>query len=420
MYDVWHVLAADDSEQRQASRTATAVANKRVKDQFGKFLASDTEARFEFVKDEIEKLVQATADEYGADPAPILAGILASLTPEKQIEPRTAAVVEARKPKLCPYHSEVMDVSLADGNPRAGFDAMAQHAFGPQHCKGEGYEGGKCNFRREYTSTDYWDQKAEQAEQRRQEREEAQAEIPVVDEIEEPEVELIEDAPVEEPVAEDTNVVEVDFTGEVDGEPSAVGEGAAEELAVAASTDAPFPDKTADVWGDPRGQTEQQGAGVCPYCQGQGFTAGGNCPSCGGTGRVAGTTLAEALETVDIEKDTHPDFKREIHDKTVPDAEMDGTPHPTKTVDIVEPIVFENNDDGLKETDAVLEKQDVTKDEGQKPIKDNSPRSQSTTDPVTSAAADVATNPVREILLEQDEDGFLDDATVAAAVAKRR
>lgn len=376
MYDLWHVLAADDSDARQATRTATAIANKRVKDRFGKFLATDTKARFEHVKDEIEAVVTAAAEEYDADPKPILAAILSSLTPAKTIEPRTAAVVEARKPKLCPYHNEVVDISLAEGSPRAGFDAMAQHAWGPKHCKGDDYDGGKCNFKREFVTQSFWDDKAEKAEQRRQERDEQRAEDLVVDEITEDEPELITDEapilPVEE--AED-NVIDVDFGGEA--EDSAVGEGAPEELAVAASTDAPFPGKV---------------AGTCASC-GAPTGPDGSCPSCGyGAGQQQGAPLtaseklSEALETVNPNKADALKINRDHKRPSGPeDTEGDGSPHPTKTVDITEPIVFENEESPFEGTDAVSEKQDVTKADAAQKGKGGTFPSGTHADPVTSA-----------------------------------
>lgn len=57
--------------------------------------------------------------------------------PGKGMTDKEASVKESRRPKLCPYHSEVMDVSLAAGDPQAGYNAMAQHAWGPKHCQGE-------------------------------------------------------------------------------------------------------------------------------------------------------------------------------------------------------------------------------------------------------------------------------------------
>jgi hypothetical protein len=397
-----------------------------------------------------------------------------------------------------------------------------------KHCKGDEYEGGKCNFKREFTTQSYWDEKKEQAEQRRQEREEQQAEqaeeLPVVDEITEDEPELIEETPVED--TGDDNVVEVDFGGEAD-EPSAVGEGAGEELAVAAShdQDAPLEDRTADLRKeapgdqhlpaaspkrnrqyehikdsclesgkseeeckelaartvnkqraehgetkdsktadfpfshpnqdylenpplrprtlmeelhpeDPYDDADSYHDGPCINCSAPIPPGDEVCPNCGvptrddygeyepgdlrGQDMYSKTTIAEALETVDVTKDTHPDWDRSRKRPTEPpDTEMEGSPHPTVTVDPTEPIVYENDATPFEGTNAVSEKQDVTKAEDAQKGKGGTFPKGTGANPVTSAA-DVNTNPVREILLEQDEDGFLGEDEVLAAVAKRR
>ncbi|WP_301930967.1 hypothetical protein, partial [Ferruginibacter sp.] len=81
--------------------------------------------------------------------------------------------VEAvRKPKMCPVHREITDISLQSGDPQAGFSSMSPHLFGEQSCRGS-YDG-RCNFKPEMTTQSYWDSKAEQADQRRQEREQQQ------------------------------------------------------------------------------------------------------------------------------------------------------------------------------------------------------------------------------------------------------
>ena len=85
-----------------------------------------------------------------------------------------SSVREARRPKMCPYHKEVTDISLASGDPTAGFNAMSQHAWGAQHCQGE-FEGG-CNFKPAMVTQKYWDDKADQAAERRERREQERAE----------------------------------------------------------------------------------------------------------------------------------------------------------------------------------------------------------------------------------------------------
>lgn len=234
----------------------------------------------------------------------------------------------ARKPKMCPYHREVVDVSLGTGDPQAGAVAMAQHAYSEQSCRGE-YDG-KCNFKPEMVSQSYWDTKAEKAQQRREEREQAaketvqepQEDQEEVEAPEAPEVPQGPDVPIHEPEevrseAPIDNVVDVDFglNEQLSEAPSAVGE----PMSMAAST-----------------------------------------------------KEAEALKTVDVDagSDT-PEPKMDKRKWTLDnitwdvDAEMDGSPVPTRHQDIVEPTDYNNDaDDGrFDQTDAVLEKQDVSQGE---------------------------------------------------------
>jgi hypothetical protein len=118
----------------------------------------------------------------------------------------------ARRPKLCPYHSEVMDISLTSGDPQAGFNSMAQHAWGPQHCQGGEYES-RCNFKPEMVTQEYWDKKAEKAEERREQREQ--------------ERQLMEEPlqSVEAPVEPSDEPVEEGINEELAEAPSAVGDG---------------------------------------------------------------------------------------------------------------------------------------------------------------------------------------------------
>jgi hypothetical protein len=144
------------------------------------------------------------------------------------------SVHEARRPKMCPYHTEVTDISLASGEPAAGYNAMAQHAWGPQHCQSTDYEG-RCNFKREMVTQAFWDDRAEKAEDRKRERdmqEQFQAEPEAIDSGEPAEIELEFET-------------EPSLSDELSEAPSAVGEGVeVEDMApVAASTrqsDAPL------------------------------------------------------------------------------------------------------------------------------------------------------------------------------------
>ena len=128
-----------------------------------------------------------------------------------------ASVKEARRPKMCPYHREVTDISLAAGDPAAGFNAMASHAWGDNHCQG-GFEG-SCNFKREMVTQSYWDEKAQQAQERREQRElQRQQEIsePVAEDVVPDSPEGLEDTPA---------IDEGGINSELAEAPSAIGEG---------------------------------------------------------------------------------------------------------------------------------------------------------------------------------------------------
>jgi len=364
---VFDYLEADNSERLKASRTSMRVANKRVKDQYGEFLSAaenfeDHKARLDLVSDNIKETIHEVVSEYGGDPASIEASILRNLSGVEKLAPgdqhlpaspkrnrqyehikeqlieagksedeakeeaartvnkqraekgetKDSSVHESRRPKLCPYHSEVVDISLASGDPRAGFDSMAQHAWGPNHCQGEGYEG-RCNFKRDMVTQSYWDEKTQQAQERREqrelERERLLEQVPQAPEGE------IGDAPEPDLVDEP-----MDIDAELADAPSAIGEPAQEQLEPAmAST------HVADA--------DRDGGG--------------------------------AVKTVELDEDREGpvpemDKTRWTTENVTPiDTEMDGSPHPTKEKDILEPIKPETSDSFLDETDSVTEQQEL-------------------------------------------------------------
>jgi hypothetical protein len=303
MSGLFEVIASEQHEERLAARKAVVLSNQRVDDRFGAFLrAAETDigdytARLELVRDDIKQVVAVACEETGSDNADaITESILSRLTPQP-VATRTASVEhEARKPKLCPYHKEVMDISLAQGEPRAGFDAMAQHAWGAQHCQGSEYEGGKCNFKRDMVTQTYWDNKAEQAEQRRLEREERrEQELQEQQQAEEGDqeaaeesVEALEDAEsapdnVVELFPEEPQDAEPTITDELTEAPTAVGIGSEDSLAVAASADeVPLGDKTAF------------GPGTSPYALPPGDEW---CTTCYGSGEIPDPNLPAHMQT---------------------------------------------------------------------------------------------------------------------------
>lgn len=174
MTSLFDAIELDDRTNQSISRKAVVLANHRVDQRLGNFVkaastSDEREARLSLVQDDLESIVAGACQEIGSgDPAKIAAQIRTRLAEVEDAGHRTASVHEARRPKLCPYHAEVVDISLAQGEPQSGYTAMAQHAWGEQHCKG-GYEG-RCNFKPAMTTQTFWDEKAEAADQRRQER----------------------------------------------------------------------------------------------------------------------------------------------------------------------------------------------------------------------------------------------------------
>jgi predicted RNA-binding Zn-ribbon protein involved in translation (DUF1610 family) len=87
--------------------------------------------------------------------------------------------VAARKPKMCPFHSDLVDYALELGDPAAATSALSRHMYSPNSCKG-GWEGNdpgkptKCRFKPQMIKQEYWDAKEAEAEERRQLREQQQ------------------------------------------------------------------------------------------------------------------------------------------------------------------------------------------------------------------------------------------------------
>ncbi len=134
-----------------------------------------------------------------------------------------------------------------------------------------------------------------------------------------------------------------------------------------------------------------------------------------------GVRRGEALETVDVTKGGEtpiPEMNKSKDNggEVKPDvAEGEGSPHPTKRVDILEPIKSDRGDDFLEGTKAVTETQDVEKSQETKPPGGSSTWTQNNgVSPVS--AVDPDKNPIRE-LLESDYDGFTPQDHVQSAIA---
>lgn len=182
------VDAADERHVRLASRKAIVIAKQRVEDQYGAWLnqaetREDLNARLAYAKEEIDGIIALAAEDQGTlDFANYYDVIVGDYTARFTEQPKTSSIHESRKPKMCPFHSDVVGISLAQGEAKSGFEAMAQHWGGPKHCQGEGYEGGKCNFKPQMTTQSWWDERTEKAEERKRERaENAELEVQTLD-----------------------------------------------------------------------------------------------------------------------------------------------------------------------------------------------------------------------------------------------
>jgi hypothetical protein len=441
------VDAADERHLRLASRKAVVVASQRVDEQYGEWLRQaatreDLDQRIAYAHSEIGALVAMAADEHGMADGyqQYFQTILDGYTARFDDEHKTAAVHESRKPKMCPFHKDVVDISLAAADARAGFDSMAQHWGGPRHCEGEGYEGSKCNFKAPMVTQAYWDEKAEKAEERKQQRAE-QAELdtqqgdeiidePVAegDEITEPIAEGDHVGPA--PVAED-NVIDVDFGG---GSTNGEEPTAEVPMSMAASMTKEAPGNQHVPGASPKrnrqyehikqqyiedGLSEEEAAEraartVNKQRAEHGETKGSSKTADDGNGGFGGPE-----PTID---------KRKWTPQTVPflDVDEDDGPNPTKRKDIVEPIKPQNgprfsptklDEIGEQQT----EHQDVTK--GVDYIKTDQQGGVWSEGPATAISStlpnDVNENPITA-LVKGDYDGFLPASTVQQAIAAHR
>lgn len=280
------VIAADGTEQHRLAHRAAILSQTRVNRMFGSFIASQDTA-LDYLSEEIATVVASACEEVGYDDVEGTLAVVLADAKEKKENPfakkddddkdsddddkgdkkdnsfpfnrkkdkdsdddsddsdddsdddcddkKTSSVHTSRKPKMCPFHKEVVNISLAQGEPRAGFDTMSQHWGGPRHCEGEGYEGSKCNFKPQMTTQSFWDEKAEQAEQRKQERLDQAAELEAQQPTLESPTEDISDETIDDGFDSGEGAEVIDFPSE----PSAIGEGVdttPEALQVAAKT----------------------------------------------------------------------------------------------------------------------------------------------------------------------------------------
>lgn len=246
MSGLFESIASDENEQRKISRKALLLSETRIDKLLKPFLAAakssnEFDNRLSLVNDDFEGIVNVSCEEVGHNsPKNVYASLVAHYRPrdEEHVARTSSAHISGGRVKACPYHKEVMDISLASGDPASGFSAMAQHAWGPQHCQSEGYEGGNCNFKKEMVTQSYWDNKADKAKERKLEREQA-LEAPIdefgTDVNEGPTEAVGDDLGAAEPVDEGFSDNVIDFPSESPTESQGAESIESEPMAVAAS-----------------------------------------------------------------------------------------------------------------------------------------------------------------------------------------
>lgn len=216
MTSLFDVLAHDDDESHVTRRKALALAHKRIAKQFDSFLgqrvSSDYNSRLAMIEEDFRAIVKQACEDVGFNNSLSIETTLWNDRVAKPVTKEASVDKESRRGKLCPYHGEVVDISLAQGEPAAGYNAMAQHAWGGKHCQSDEWGGDKCNFKPQMTTQSYWDDKKEKAEQRRQERaeraeqEQQQFEAPQMIEIDQDgDATLDESMIIEDAAAESTD-----------------------------------------------------------------------------------------------------------------------------------------------------------------------------------------------------------------------
>lgn len=357
------VIAHDESETALARRKATVLAKQRVDRMFGAFIKSAGRAAFDYCGEDINGVVKVACDEVGCDDFSNVYKAVNDSLFDDPIFVRTASfeVESARMPKMCPFHKDVVDISLASGNAQAGFEALRDHWGGPRHCQGDGYEGDKCKFKPQMTTQAFWDEKAEKAEQRRKERAEAE---PVDEQVETPEE--ITEPVAEEPTTEPTETEQGDGAEVIDFPIQDAADGAEEGAEVPMSMAA---------------STKQADGGPVPVMD-----------------------------------------KRKWTPQSVPflDVDDDDGRWPTRRKDVVEPIKPENADKLTEIGEATTERVDVTKDGGPEKTEQGGTFTGGPTTAVSSTIPnDVDKNPITA-LVQGEYDGFLPQHEVQQAIAASR
>lgn len=420
-----HLAKNDDTAQKLAHK-ASVLANTRVRNKFSRFLdaattVEDRAARIALVTDEIRETVAAACEEVGhAGSAAVESAIFNRLgggadhLKEYQFKPagesddkdddteeeaedgdsKEASTKESRRPKMCPYHKELVDASLQSGQPQ--YNAFASLVGGAAHCQG-GFEG-SCNFKPSMVTQQYWDDKQAEYAQRADQRQQQQ----------------LRDAPIPEampqpPSAADQDAIDrsegsgvTNINSELEQAPSAVGGGLSEPMPMAASY------RVADGPTVPTDDSREKRVNLPDHK---------NDTSTGLSGEPSPK----------MDKGTwKPNVLNEEGNLSPIKSEGPGSPNPTKTQDIKQ--IPDHTIDPLKQTDAVAEhgvKLPKAGDDGYSTERNISQPHTNTwsgtdglADPVTNQvqsakSVDPDKNPIRDIL----ESGFVPQGQAQQLIA---
>jgi hypothetical protein len=372
MTSLFEALAYDDQEQARACRKSAAAYSSRVEDRFGVFFRSassraDFDNRVRYASDDLARMANEAVEEYGGyHPQTLYNSVIAGYQPEDTTGRTAATHDSARKPRMCPFHKDVVDISLSTGDPASGYKALESQWGGKRHCEGDGYEGESCKFKPDMTTKSYWENRAEKAQERRELREQQKAELDESQGFEEVDVDEVADSPTEPiqdsnetPAAEGAEVIDFPSSDGGDSAPEA----AEAPMSMAAST---------ATFQDPHLATETTGlGGPVPKMDKRKWTP----------------TTVPALEGLD-----------------------ENTRHPSVRKDILEPII-DADDHSLKEIGekGALEHQDVTKVREAEPAPDTSQWTEGPTTAVSSRQAADSITP-RCPRCESATTGLVDDS----------
>lgn len=321
----------------------------------------------------------APKSQWGEETGESLADIYNPRDPESLGWPYESSTRTARRPKMCPYHSELVDSSLQSGSPQ--YAAFSGLVGGPSHCKG-GFDG-SCNFKPDMVTQSYWDKKDEEYADRRRQREQERARPEPVNTIPEPGM----------PTADEGEGIN-DIDTELTEAPSAVGGGESEHFAEEPSMAMSASQHTAEAPRDGGGAVTTEE--LKPNSNG----AGWRNPS----PKIDKTTWKP--NALNGEGNLDPI-----------DTTRSGSPNPTETQDVTDKPTWKAQDDETwppATTDSVTEHQELPGTDGDAQMTERN-ITQSPTDTfggdsqadaitrsnpeaIVSAAQDPNKNPIREVL----------------------